>query len=174
MSTYNANEKGYYGDFGGAYIPEMLYPNVEELRQNYLEITAKDEFKKEFDQLLKDYVGRPTPLYFAERLSKKYNTKIYLKREDLCHTGAHKINNTIGQILLAKRLNKTRIIAETGAGQHGVATATVCALMGIECIVYMGGSDNKRQAPNVWSIKRLRGEVSRAHTGSLCFNDANN
>ena len=138
MSTYNVNEKGYYGDFGGAYIPEMLYPNVEELRQNYLEITSKDEFKKEFDQLLKDYVGRPTPLYFAERLSEKYNTKIYLKREDLCHTGAHKINNTIGQILLAKRLGKTRIIAETGAGQHGVATATVCALMGITCIVYMG------------------------------------
>ena len=159
MSTYNVNEKGYYGDFGGAYIPEMLYPNVEELRQNYLEITSKDEFKKEFDQLLKDYVGRPTPLYFAERLSEKYNTKIYLKREDLCHTGAHKINNTIGQILLAKRLGKTRIIAETGAGQHGVATATVCALMGITCIVYMGELDIKRQAPNVARMKMLGAEV---------------
>ena len=135
MNTYNVNEKGYYGDFGGAYIPEMLYPNVEELRQSYLKITAQGDFKLEFDQLLKDYVGRPTPLYFASRLSEKYNTKIYLKREDLCHTGAHKINNTIGQILLAKRLGKNRIIAETGAGQHGVATATVCALMGIQCVV---------------------------------------
>ena len=174
MNTYNANEKGYYGDFGGAYIPEMLYPNVEELRQNYLEITAKDEFKKEFDQLLRDYVGRPTPLYFAERLSKKYNTKIYLKREDLCHTGAHKINNTIGQILLAKRLNKTRIIAETGAGQHGVATATVCALMGIECIVYMGEFDIKRQAPNVARMKMLGAEVRPAQSGSRTLKDATN
>lgn len=139
--SYHVNEKGYYGDFGGAYIPEMLYPNVEELRQNYLEITAQADFKSEFDQLLRDYVGRPTPLYYASRLSEKYNTKIYLKREDLCHTGAHKINNTIGQILLAKRLGKNRIIAETGAGQHGVATATVCALMGIQCVVYMGELD---------------------------------
>ena len=174
MSTYNANEKGYYGDFGGAYIPEMLYPNVEELRQNYLEITAKEEFKNEFDQLLKDYVGRPTPLYFAERLSKKYNTKIYLKREDLCHTGAHKINNTIGQILLAKRLGKTRIIAETGAGQHGVATATVCALMGITCIVYMGELDIKRQAPNVARMKMLGAEVRPAQSGSKTLKDATN
>ena len=147
--SYHVNEKGYYGDFGGAYIPEMLYPNVEELRQNYLEITAQADFKSEFDQLLRDYVGRPTPLYYASRLSEKYNTKIYLKREDLCHTGAHKINNTIGQILVAKRLGKNRIIAETGAGQHGVATATVCALMGIQCVVYMGELDIKRQAPNV-------------------------
>ena len=135
--NYNVDEKGYYGDFGGAYIPEMLYPNISELRENYLKISMESEFKKEFDDLLKDYVGRPTPLYFAKRLSEKYNTKIYLKREDLCHTGAHKVNNTIGQILLAKRLGKNRIIAETGAGQHGVATATVCALMGIKCVVYM-------------------------------------
>ena len=139
---YQVDEKGFYGDFGGAYIPEMLYPNVEELRQNYLKITAEPKFKKEFDYLLKEYVGRPTPLYYASRLSEKYNTKIYLKREDLCHTGAHKVNNTIGQILLAKRLSKNRIIAETGAGQHGVATATVCALMGIECIVYMTFKNN--------------------------------
>ncbi|MFQ3341701.1 MAG: tryptophan synthase beta chain, partial [Flavobacteriaceae bacterium] len=128
---YNVDEKGYYGDFGGAFIPEMLHPNVEELRNSYLRITAEPKFKKEFNALLKDYVGRPTPLYFAKRLSERYNTRIYLKREDLCHTGAHKVNNTIGQILVAKRLGKNRIIAETGAGQHGVATATVCALMGI-------------------------------------------
>ena len=135
--TYHANEKGYYGQFGGAFIPEMLYPNTEELRQNYLQIMEEPSFINEFRALLKDYVGRPTPLYFAKRLSDKYKTKIYLKREDLCHTGAHKVNNTIGQILMAKRLGKTRIIAETGAGQHGVATATVCALMGIECVVGM-------------------------------------
>ncbi|KKN05318.1 hypothetical protein LCGC14_1088610, partial [marine sediment metagenome] len=128
--TYHANEKGYYGEFGGAFIPEMLYPNCEELRHNYIQIMEEPSFKEEFDQLLKDYVGRPTPLYFAKRLSEKYGTKIYLKREDLCHTGAHKVNNTIGQILMAKKLGKNRIIAETGAGQHGVATATVCALMG--------------------------------------------
>ena len=146
---YNTNENGFYGEFGGAFIPEMLYPNVEELRQNYLNYINEPEFQLEFQQLLKDYVGRPTPLYFAERLSAKYNTKIYLKREDLCHTGAHKINNTIGQILLAKRLGKTRIIAETGAGQHGVATATVCALMGLQCIVYMGEEDIRRQRLNV-------------------------
>ena len=132
--SYNVNKKGYYGEFGGAYIPEMLYPNVEELRQNYLKIMQEESFQKEFDQLLKEYVGRPTPLYFAKRLSTKYNTNIYLKREDLCHTGAHKLNNTVGQILMAKRLNKTRIIAETGAGQHGVATATVCALMGMNAL----------------------------------------
>ncbi|MEO6329751.1 MAG: pyridoxal-phosphate dependent enzyme, partial [Ginsengibacter sp.] len=129
---------GYYGDFGGAYIPEMLHRNVEELKSRYKEIIYDESFQKEFHELLKDYAGRPTPLYFAKRLSEKYNTKIYLKREDLCHTGAHKINNTIGQILLAERLGKKRIIAETGAGQHGVATATVCALKGVECIVYMG------------------------------------
>jgi tryptophan synthase beta chain len=172
--TYHVNEKGYYGEFGGAYIPEMLYPNIEELRQQYLKITAEPSFQNEFDALLKDYVGRPTPLYFAERLSAKYNTKIYLKREDLCHTGAHKINNTIGQILLAKRLGKTRIIAETGAGQHGVATATVCALMGLQCIVYMGEVDIKRQAPNVARMKMLGAEVRPALSGSKTLKDATN
>jgi tryptophan synthase beta chain len=172
--TYNINKKGYYGDFGGAYIPEMLYPNVEELRQNYLKIMAEPSFKKEFDQLLKDYVGRPSPLYFAKRLSKKYNTKIYLKREDLNHTGAHKINNTIGQILIAQRLGKKRIIAETGAGQHGVATATVCALMGMECIVYMGAIDIARQAPNVARMKMLGATVVPATSGSKTLKDATN
>ncbi|HAV55745.1 tryptophan synthase subunit beta [Aequorivita vladivostokensis] len=172
--NYNVNEKGYYGDFGGAYIPEMLYPNVEELRQNYLKIMAEESFQKEFRQLLKDYVGRPTPLYFAKRLSEKYSTKIYLKREDLCHTGAHKVNNTIGQILMAKRLGKTRIIAETGAGQHGVATATVCALMGLECIVFMGEIDIKRQAPNVARMKMLGAKVVPATSGSKTLKDATN
>ena len=172
--SYHVNEKGYYGEFGGAYIPEMLYPNVEELRQQYLKITAEPSFQAEFDVLLKDYVGRPTPLYFAERLSEEYNTKVYLKREDLCHTGAHKINNTIGQILLAKRLGKTRIIAETGAGQHGVATATVCALMGLQCIVYMGEIDIKRQAPNVARMKMLGAEVRPALSGSKTLKDATN
>ena len=173
-TTYHVNEKGFYGNFGGAYIPEMLYPNVEELRQNYLKITAEPSFKKEFMNLLVDYVGRPTPLYFAERLSKEYNTKVYLKREDLCHTGAHKVNNTIGQILVAKKLGKTRIIAETGAGQHGVATATVCALMGLECIVYMGEIDIKRQAPNVARMKMLGAEVRPATSGSKTLKDATN
>ena len=172
--SYNINKKGYYGEFGGAYIPEMLYPNVEELRQNYLKIMAEPSFKKEFDQLLKDYVGRPSPLYFAKRLSEKYNTKIYLKREDLNHTGAHKVNNTIGQILMAQRLGKTRIIAETGAGQHGVATATVCALMGMECIVYMGEIDISRQAPNVARMKMLGAEVRPALSGSRTLKDATN
>ena len=172
--TYQVNEKGYYGEFGGAYIPEMLYPNVEELRSQYLEIMKEESFQQEFKQLLKDYVGRPTPLYFAERFSKKYGTKIYLKREDLCHTGAHKINNTIGQILMAKRLNKTRIIAETGAGQHGVATATVCALMGIECVVYMGEIDIKRQTPNVARMKMLGATVIPAKSGSKTLKDATN
>ncbi len=172
--TYQADEKGYYGEFGGAFIPEMLYPNVEELRSKYLKIMHEGSFQKEFDQLLKDYVGRPTPLYLAERLSKKYNTKIYLKREDLCHTGAHKINNTIGQILVAKRLGKTRIIAETGAGQHGVATATVCALMGLECVVYMGEVDIARQAPNVARMKMLGATVIPAISGSKTLKDATN
>ena len=172
--NYNVDEKGYYGDFGGAFIPEMLYPNVAELRENYLKISSEPDFKKEFDNLLKVYVGRPTPLYFAKRLSKRYNTKIYLKREDLCHTGAHKVNNTIGQILLAKRLGKNRVIAETGAGQHGVATATVCALMGIECIVYMGELDIKRQAPNVARMKMLGAEVRPAKSGSKTLKDATN
>ena len=174
VMNYNVNEKGYYGEFGGAFIPEMLYPNVEELRQNYLKVMAEPDFKKEFDQLLKDYVGRPSPLYFAKRLSEKYNTKIYLKREDLNHTGAHKINNTIGQILMAQRLGKTRIIAETGAGQHGVATATVCALMGLECIVYMGEIDIARQAPNVARMKMLGAKVVPALSGSKTLKDATN
>ncbi len=172
--NYNVNEKGYYGEFGGAYIPEMLYPNVEELRQQYIAITAEESFQEDFKQLLRDYVGRPTPLYFAERFSKKYNTKVYLKREDLCHTGAHKVNNTIGQILLAKRLGKNRIIAETGAGQHGVATATVCALMGLECIVYMGEIDIQRQAPNVARMKMLGATVIPATSGSKTLKDATN
>ncbi|NJB70679.1 tryptophan synthase beta chain [Saonia flava] len=172
--SYNVNEKGYYGEFGGAFIPEMLYPNVETLRQQYLTIMEEPSFKEEFDQLLKDYVGRPSPLYFANRLSKKYNTKIYIKREDLNHTGAHKVNNTIGQILMAKRLGKKRIIAETGAGQHGVATATVCALMGMDCIVYMGEIDIARQAPNVARMKMLGAKVRPALSGSKTLKDATN
>lgn len=174
IMTYNIDEKGYYGEFGGAFIPEMLYPNVEELRQNYLKVMAEPEFQEEFNALLKDYVGRPSPLYFAKRLSEKYHTKIYLKREDLNHTGAHKINNTIGQILMAKRLGKHRIIAETGAGQHGVATATVCALMGLECIVYMGEIDIARQAPNVARMKMLGAKVVPALSGSRTLKDATN
>ncbi len=173
-NTFNVNDKGYYGEFGGAYIPEMLYPNVEELRQNYINVMQEEDFINEFNSLLKEYVGRPTPLYFAKRLSEKYNTKIYLKREDLCHTGAHKVNNTIGQILMAKRLGKNRIIAETGAGQHGVATATVCALMGLECIVYMGSIDIKRQAPNVARMKMLGATVVPATSGSKTLKDATN
>lgn len=173
-SKYNVNEKGFYGDFGGAFIPEMLYPNVEKLREQYLSITAEQSFQDEFKALLRDYVGRPTPLYYAKRLSEQFNAKIYLKREDLCHTGAHKINNTIGQILLAKRLGKTRIIAETGAGQHGVATATVCALMGLQCIVYMGEVDIERQAPNVARMKMLGAEVRPATSGSKTLKDATN
>jgi tryptophan synthase beta chain len=172
--NYNIDEKGYYGEFGGAYIPEMLYPNVEELRQNYLKIMAEPSFQEEFNQLLKDYVGRPSPLYFAKRLSEKYKTKIYLKREDLNHTGAHKVNNTVGQILMAQRLGKKRIIAETGAGQHGVATATVCALMGMECIVYMGAIDIARQAPNVARMKMLGATVVPALSGSRTLKDATN
>lgn len=175
MSIYTQiNQKGYYGSFGGAYIPEMLYPNVEELRQKYLEIIYEKEFQDEFYQLLRDYVGRPTPLYFAQNLSQKYNTQIYLKREDLNHTGAHKINNTLGQILLAKKLNKQKIIAETGAGQHGVATATVCALMGMECIVYMGEVDIERQKPNVARMKMLGAKVIPAKSGSKTLKDATN
>ena len=171
---YNVDENGFYGQFGGAFIPEMLYPNVEELKENYLKIMAEPSFQEEFNDLLQQFVGRPTPLYFAKRLSEKYNTKIYLKREDLCHTGAHKINNTIGQILVAKRLGKNRIIAETGAGQHGVATATVCSLMGLECIVYMGEVDIKRQAPNVARMKMLGAEVRPATSGSKTLKDATN
>ena len=168
------DQRGYYGEFGGAFVPEMLYPNVEELRQCYVEMIAEPAFQKQFRYLLKDYVGRPTPLYLAERLSEHYGATIYLKREDLNHTGAHKINNTIGQILVAQRLGKKRIIAETGAGQHGVATATVCALMGIECVVYMGEVDIARQAPNVSRMKMLGAEVRPATSGSRTLKDATN
>lgn len=175
FSTYQRpDSQGYYGKFGGAYIPEMLHRNVEELKERYLEIMAEISFRKEFQSLLKDYVGRPTPLYFAKHLSQMHGTNIYLKREDLCHTGAHKINNTIGQILLAQRLNKTRIIAETGAGQHGVATATVCALKGLECIVYMGEKDIERQAPNVARMRMLGAKVVPALSGSKTLKDATN
>jgi tryptophan synthase beta chain len=174
MSQYHVDESGFYGEFGGAFIPEMLYPNVEELRTLYLDILGDPTFQAEFRKLLRDYVGRPTPLYLAERLSEKYGSRIYLKREDLCHTGAHKVNNTIGQILLAKRLGKTRIIAETGAGQHGVATATVCALMGLPCVVYMGEVDIARQAPNVARMKLLGAEVRPATSGSRTLKDATN
>jgi len=172
--SYQVDEKGYYGEFGGAYIPEMLYPNVEELRSRYLDIMKEESFQKEFKELLKEYVGRPTPLYYAKRFSEKYGTKVYLKREDLCHTGAHKVNNTIGQILMAQKLGKNRIIAETGAGQHGVATATVCALMGMECIVYMGEIDIDRQAPNVARMKMLGAKVVPAKSGSRTLKDATN
>jgi tryptophan synthase beta chain len=168
------NLEGYYGEFGGAYIPEMLYGNVEELKKKYLEIMSDPDFQIEFHALLKDYVGRPTPLFYAERLSKEIGTTVYLKREDLCHTGAHKINNTIGQILLAQRLGKTKIIAETGAGQHGVATATVCALKGMECVVYMGEKDIERQAPNVARMKLLGAKVVPATSGSKTLKDATN
>jgi tryptophan synthase beta chain len=174
QSPFQVNTKGYYGQFGGAFIPEMLYPNVEELRVSYLSIIQEPLFQEEFQALLKDYVGRPTPLYLAKRLSEKYNTQVYLKREDLCHTGAHKVNNTIGQILVAKRLGKQKIVAETGAGQHGVATATVCALMGLECIVYMGELDIERQAPNVARMKMLGAEVRAATCGSRTLKDATN
>jgi tryptophan synthase beta chain len=166
--------QGYYGQFGGAFIPEMLHPNIEELQNKYLTIMQESSFRQEMDELLHDYAGRPTPLYFAKRLSEKYQTTIYLKREDLCHTGAHKINNTIGQVLLAMRMGKKRIIAETGAGQHGVATATVCALKGLECIVYMGEKDIQRQAPNVARMKMLGARVVPATSGSRTLKDATN
>lgn len=172
--SYHADARGYYGKFGGAYIPEMLYPNVEELRLNYLDIIRDDSFQQEFHYLLKNYVGRPTPLYLAKRLSEKFGATVYLKREDLCHTGAHKVNNTIGQILLARRLGKQKIIAETGAGQHGVATATVCALMGMECIVYMGQVDMDRQRPNVERMRILGAKVIPATSGSMTLKDATN
>ena len=174
LNYTSPDEKGYYGKFGGAYIPEMLHRNVEELRSRYLEIMYDPQFQEEYQQLLRDYVGRPTPLYFAVRLSKQFHTRIFLKREDLCHTGAHKVNNTVGQILLAERLGKKRIIAETGAGQHGVATATVCALKGVECIVYMGEKDIERQAPNVARMKMLGAIVIPATSGSKTLKDATN
>lgn len=172
--NYFADEKGYFGQFGGAYIPEMLYTNVEELRLKYLDIMNSPRFQEQFRKLMKDYVGRPSPLYLAGRLSDHYNTRIYLKREDLNHTGSHKINNTIGQILMAKELGKKRVIAETGAGQHGVATATVCALMGIECVVYMGETDVKRQMPNVLRMKMLGATVVPAMSGNRTLKDAGN
>ncbi len=171
---YSVDDRGYYGQFGGAYIPEMLYSNVEELRTNYLTIIQEYGFKAEFEKLLNDYVGRPTPLYKANRLSERYNANIFLKREDLCHTGAHKINNTIGQILMAKRLGKQKIIAETGAGQHGTATAAVCALMGMECIVYMGQLDMERQRPNVERMRILGTKVVPALSGNMTLKDATN
>lgn len=171
---YKIDKNGYYGEFGGAFVPEMLYKNVQELLQAYKKIVKTAAFKKEYLQLLKDYVGRPSPLFLAKRLSEHYKTNIYLKREDLNHTGAHKINNTIGQILLAKKMNKTRIIAETGAGQHGVATATVCALMGLECIVYMGSKDMERQKPNVGRMELLGAKVVPVNSGSNTLKDATN
>lgn len=171
---YQVDEKGFYGNFGGAYIPEMLYPNIKELKDTYLDIINEESFQKEFQSLLRDYVGRPSPLYLAKRLSAKYNASIYLKREDLNHTGAHKVNNTIGQILVAKKLGKKKIIAETGAGQHGVATATACALMGMPCIVYMGEVDIARQQPNVERMKLLGAEVVPAKSGSRTLKDATN
>ena len=171
---YNVNNDGFYGDFGGAYIPEMLFSNIDELRKNYLSIVEKKSFTKEFNYYLRKYVGRPTPLYYAKRLSEKHGSKIYLKREDLCHTGAHKINNTIGQILLARELKKFKIIAETGAGQHGVATATVCALMGMECVIYMGEVDIERQRPNVERMRILGADVRPATSGSKTLKDATN
>ena len=174
VNYQNPSIEGYYGEFGGAYIPEMLFKNVETLKAEYLKIMEDPAFIAEVDALLKDYVGRPTPLFFAERLSKEIGANIYLKREDLCHTGAHKINNTIGQIVLAKRLGKTKIIAETGAGQHGVATATVCALKGMECVVYMGEKDIERQAPNVARMKMLGATVVPATSGSKTLKDATN
>jgi len=170
----NPTAEGYYGDFGGAYIPEMLYSNVETLKKQYLQIMQDPIFQAEFQYLLKDYVGRPTPLFLAERLSKEIGATIYLKREDLCHTGAHKINNTVGQIILAQRLGKKKIIAETGAGQHGVATATVCALKGMECVIYMGEKDIERQAPNVARMKMLGATVIPAKSGSKTLKDATN
>lgn len=174
MKTYQVNKEGYYGEFGGAYIPEILHRCVEELKNAYSKVLESEEFKKEFHQLLRDYVGRPSPLYPANRLSEKYGCKIYLKREDLNHTGAHKINNAIGQVLLAKRMGKKRIIAETGAGQHGVATATVCALMNMQCIVYMGKTDVERQHVNVEKMKMLGAEVRPVTSGNMTLKDATN
>ena len=171
---YTVDKKGFYGNYGGAFVPEMLFPNLDELEKNYNKIINDSDFQKDYNNLLKDYVGSPTPLYFEERMSEKYQCKRYFKSEELCHTGAHKINNTVGQILLAKRLGKKRIIAETGAGQHGVATATVCALAGIECVIYMGAIDIKRQAPNVARMKMLGASVVAAESGSKTLKDATN
>jgi tryptophan synthase beta chain len=172
--NFQVDDNGYYGEFGGAYIPEILHRCVEELRENYLKAIESEEFQKEYTQLLRDYVGRPSPLYLAHRLSEKYGCKIYLKREDLNHTGAHKINNTIGQILIARKMGKRRIIAETGAGQHGVATATVCALMNMECVVYMGKTDVERQHVNVEKMKMLGATVVPVTSGNMTLKDATN
>ncbi len=172
--TYNVDREGFYGPYGGAFIPEMLYPNIRELEERYLEIIYSETFQSDFKSLLMDYVGRPTPLYHAKRLSEHFRGQVFLKREDLNHTGAHKINNTVGQILLAQHLGKRRIIAETGAGQHGVATATVCALAGLECIVYMGALDVARQSPNVHKMKMLGAEVRSVHSGNKTLKDATN
>ena len=172
--TFQVDEKGFYGEFGGAYIPEILYATVETLKNEYLKVIESEEFRSEYMQLLRDYVGRPSPLYYARRMSEKYGCRLYLKREDLNHTGAHKINNTIGQILLAKKMGKTRIIAETGAGQHGVATATVCALMGMPCVVYQGALDVERQHLNVERMRMLGAEVRPVTTGNMTLKDATN
>ncbi len=174
METYQVNKNGYYGEFGGAYVPEILHRCVKDLQENYLKVLESESFRKEYIRLLRDYVGRPSPLYLTRRLSEKYGCKIYLKREDLNHTGAHKINNTIGQILLARSMGKTRIIAETGAGQHGVATATVCALMDMECIVYMGKTDLERQYANVQKIEMLGATVVPVTSGNMTLKDATN
>ncbi len=174
MKTYQVDKEGFYGTFGGAYIPEILHRCVEDLRNAYLEVLDSEDFKREYNELLRDYVGRPSPLYLAKRLSEKYGCKIYLKREDLNHTGAHKINNAIGQVLLARRMGKRRIIAETGAGQHGVATATVCALMGMECVVYMGKTDVERQHVNVERMKMLGATVHPVTSGNMTLKDATN
>ncbi|MFI3301597.1 MAG: tryptophan synthase subunit beta [Rikenellaceae bacterium] len=174
MQSFNVNEEGYYGEFGGAFIPEILYATVEELKKSYMQIIDSEEFQKEYYDLLKDYVGRPSPLYHAKRLSERYGAKIYLKREDLNHTGAHKINNTIGQILIARKMGKNKIIAETGAGQHGVATATVCALFGMECIVFMGKTDVERQMPNVKKMEMLGAKVVPVTSGNMTLKDATN
>ncbi len=174
MQSFKVNEEGYYGEFGGAYIPEILYATVEELKKSYLKIIESEEFEKEYNDLLRDYVGRPSPLYHAKRLSERYGAKIYLKREDLNHTGAHKINNTVGQILIARKMGKNKIIAETGAGQHGVATATVCALMGMECVVFMGKTDVERQMPNVKKMEMLGAKVVPVTSGNMTLKDATN
>ncbi len=174
MESYQVNRDGYYGQYGGAYIPEILHRCVEELKENYLKVLESDDFRRKFKVLLHDYVGRPSPLYLAQRLSSKYGCRIYLKREDLNHTGAHKINNAIGQVLLAQHMGKRRIIAETGAGQHGVATATVCALMGMECVVYMGSTDVERQHVNVERMKMLEAEVRAVTSGNMTLKDATN
>ncbi len=174
MQSFNVSEEGYYGEFGGAFIPEILYATVEELKKSYLQIIESEEFQKEYYDLLRDYVGRPSPLYHAKRLSERYGAKIYLKREDLNHTGAHKINNTVGQILIARKMGKNKIIAETGAGQHGVATATVCALFGMECIVFMGKTDVERQMPNVKKMEMLGAKVVPVTSGNMTLKDATN